>query len=527
MVKLADVSASRKDLEVESAPGSVSATRLNEMTTNATALLDQLPDIVFLLDVDGRVVAAHGRDRLRCFPKVAVGDRLIDHLPTIARERFREAIARAAPERREDRFDYEPASSLGLCVFEMRITYAVERWIVVIRDLTSERRRERQASLTHRMESVGRLAGGIAHDFNNLLTAIVAHGEFARGDAKVGSRSREHVDKVLCAASRAAELTRKLLAFSHRHVVDAELLDAREIARAASRSTTDWKCSRATVSLRVSDAPCPIRSNAKLLRNVVDQLVRNACEACDPGDRITITVRPVELGPIVAARSMELSVGPYVQIVVHDTGTGMTEDVRSRIFDPFFTTKVGGMGTGLSLALCYGAVRQAGGAFLTYSRPNRGTTVAMYLPRVDDAPKPGRAPSLSSPSSSRRRILLVEDDPAVRDVTFRALDHFGYHVVAAENGHAALAMVEHAQPIDAVVTDIVMPRLDGRALAGRLRARDPELSVLFMSGYTHAALEPRDLEAPNTAFLQKPFTPQQLADVLDELLARRAPRRAL
>ena len=383
--------------------------------------------------------------------------------------------------------------------------------------LRSETRRLQEL----RMESMGRLAGGIAHDFNNLLTAVVAHSEFARAEVTAGGVLARHLDQILVAADRAADLTRKLLSFSRSSLGSVRVLDLRSLLQGLTDLMTRLLGDQIDLQVRLGRTPCSLHADPQQLERMLTHLVLNARDAMSNGGSLVIAIRQVRVGAVLAKLHGAIRPGNYVQLVVRDTGVGMCEDVQGRIFEPFFTTKQLGEGAGLGLATCYGIIKQLEGYVTTLSRPGSGTTFLIYLPACTEQP-PAESPALERPGPhGTGTILLVEDDTLVREVTAKALACFGYDVLTAEHGEQGLTVAgDHPGRIDALVTDIVMPRLGGRELATRLRLQFPYLKVLYISGYTHSALEARDLKKPGTAFLHKPFAPTDLGAELRELLGR-------
>jgi signal transduction histidine kinase len=366
------------------------------------------------------------------------------------------------------------------------------------------RRSEEQLRQAQKMEAVGRLAGGIAHDFNNLLTVITSYSDLVLEDLARDDPKRDDVDQIRKAAEGAAALTRQLLAFSRQQVLETKVLDLR--ATVASTEKLLQRLIGADVLLTTSLAPDlgAVKADPGQLEQIIINLAVNARDAMPGGGRLTIEAANVEHAPGRPGR--------YVRLALSDTGLGMDEQTRARMFEPFFTTKETGKGTGLGLATVYGIVKQAGGFIEVDSEPGRGTSVKVYLPRVDQAVASAAAPAAAEPRRGTETVLVVEDAASVRLVTRQVLERYGYAVLEAPNGDAALRLAaRHHGPIHLLVTDVVMPGLSGRQLAGQLAPLRPEMKVLYVSGYAG------DVE-PGVAYLQKPFAPETLARRVRDLL---------
>ncbi len=379
---------------------------------------------------------------------------------------------------------------------------------VTERLLIEERLRESQ-----KLEAIGRLAGGIAHDFNNLLTVISGGCELLGQRVPRAGVEAELLADIRDASQRAASLTRQLLAFSRSQVLSARVVDLDEVVtrldgllRRVIGEDVAFQCVLAPDAGRV-------RIDPSQLEQVVLNLVVNARDAMPHGGRLTIETRRVDLAAPGAVAVGDLAPGAYAVLSVHDTGTGMSPEVRSRVFEPFFSTKGPGRGSGLGLATVFGIVTQSGGHVAVRSRPGAGSTFDVYLPRVDDAIEEERPGEVAAPSGRGETILLVEDEAGVRAFAQRALEQAGYRVVVAEYAEAALGVADRmAQPADLLLTDLVMPGgLNGVALAARLEARWPGLRVLLMSGYVEDEFDRHGLAAAGRALLHKPFSLADLA----------------
>jgi signal transduction histidine kinase/ActR/RegA family two-component response regulator len=386
----------------------------------------------------------------------------------------------------------------------------------VVADMTAVRHLEGQVRQSQKMEAIGQLAGGIAHDFNNLLTAVLNNAELAQRQLEPSEGPHAELAQIVEAGRRAASLTRQLLTFSRRQVLQPRPVDLNQVVGQLEELLRRVISEDIRLDVVLASSPCVVLADPSQLEQVVMNLVVNARDAMPGGGILSIET---SVGTGAPARRGAAAAGRHVTLTVRDTGIGMDSATQARIFEPFFTTKPVGQGTGLGLATVYGIVEQSEGNITVTSAPGRGTTFTVHLPgHVTDAP--GGEPSpLGPPALSRgsERLLLVEDDPGVRTTLERLLVRQGYWVVSARNGAEALERFEECGgTIDAVLTDIVMPELSGRELVARLRERDPELRVLFMSGYDEKALRPGGALPPGARAIVKPFT---IADLLSSLRA--------
>jgi two-component system cell cycle sensor histidine kinase/response regulator CckA len=396
----------------------------------------------------------------------------------------------------------------------------VVRVVGIAEDITDLKRTEEQLFGAQKMEAIGRLAGGIAHDFNNLLTAIMGNAEMVLAELSAADPVRQDVEEIRKAGQRASTLTRQLLAFSRQQVLAPRVLDLNELVLNMDKLLR--RLIGEDVELHTSLAPDlgAVRADPGQMEQVLMNLAVNARDAMPDGGQLTLETANVVLDEGYVDRHSPVPRGAYVMVAITDTGTGMTDDVKARIFEPFFTTKEAGKGTGLGLATVYGIIKQSDGYIWPYSEPGRGTTFKVYLPLVHEVAESlavvGRVPESRGGTET---VLLVEDDEAVRSLARRALVKCGYRVLEATNaGEALLAAEQHAGPIHLMVSDIVMPGLNGPELAARLRPSRAEMRVLFMSGYAERAVEQQN-SVSGSAFLTKPFTPELIArkvrDVLD------------
>jgi signal transduction histidine kinase/CheY-like chemotaxis protein len=393
--------------------------------------------------------------------------------------------------------------------------------VAVGRDITERKRLEAQFLQAQKMEGIGRLAGGVAHDFNNLLTAIMSYTELARDGLAPGDPVAEDLDEVARAARRAADLTSQLLAFARKQIIEPQSLNLNTLVGGMDRLLR--RVIGEDVELEVHPAPDLdyVKADAGQIEQVLINLAVNARDAMPEGGKLIVETRNVTLDAALAARHIGMGPGAYVLLEVSDTGVGMDADTQRQVFEPFFTTKGPGRGTGLGLATCYGIVKQHGGSIALYSEVGLGSTFQIYLPSVAEPPPPAahhEGPGETSQGSET--ILLAEDEPAVRTLACRVLRERGYTVIEAVNGDDALrAAHEHnGATIDLLLTDMVMPKMGGGALAARMQELYPGIRVLFISGYTDSALIHHGQLADNTEFMHKPFSPGDLARKVRELL---------
>jgi len=399
-----------------------------------------------------------------------------------------------------------------------RVAYAVAR------DITERRSLEQQLNQAQKMEAVGRLAGGVAHDFNNLLTAILGFAELTMEQLAADDTKREDIQQIISAAHSAASLTGQLLAFSRKQILTTEHLDLNGVVdgtRALLRRVIGEDVALVT---NPHASQCPINADRGQIEQVIMNLAVNARDAMPEGGTLTIETGILEHDAAFVAAHPGSVPGTYVTLTVTDTGTGMEPAVLAQIFEPFFTTKEQGKGTGLGLATVYGIVKQSGGYIGVDSTPGKGTSFVVSLPYAPGEPvaEPAAATATVSGRGSET-VLFVEDQQEVRDVIRRTLESRGYHVLEADGGEAALAlMARHDGPIHLLLTDVVMPAMSGDELARVVAERSPAVRVLYMSGYTGDAISRGGVLEQGIDFIRKPFVPDQLAARVRETLDRPA-----
>jgi two-component system cell cycle sensor histidine kinase/response regulator CckA len=376
-----------------------------------------------------------------------------------------------------------------------------------------------------KMEAVGRLAGGVAHDFNNLLTAILGYTNLVLDELGPAHPSRPDVEQIQHAAESAASLTRQLLAFSRRQVLQPEILDLNLVVGNIESLLRRLIGEQIQFVTDLAPTVGHVNADQGQLEQVLMNLAINARDAMAGGGRLTIATRDVTVTPDIAKLHRGLQPGDYVLLEVGDTGSGMDAHVLAHLFEPFFTTKKRGQGTGLGLATVYGIIKQSNGYVWGESLRGRGTKFHIYLPQV-----PGRLGGAESqqPAVPLQRgtaaILVVDDEPMIRALARRALELYGYEVFEAEDGEAALEVMrsDAGERVNLAVLDVVMPGMDGRELEELLRRQQPRIGVLYISGHTGDELARRLLLDASVPFLQKPFPPDELVERVQEILALRA-----
>jgi two-component system cell cycle sensor histidine kinase/response regulator CckA len=396
------------------------------------------------------------------------------------------------------------------------------RMVGTVQDITDRRLLEDQLRQAQKMEAIGRLAGGIAHDLNNALTAIAGYAELALGEVPSDHPARPDVEEIRRAAERAGSVTRQLLAFSRKQLLEPRVFDLNETVMNLARLLTRLLGPDINVQTQLCAEPPRIVGDPGQIEQAIINLAVNARDAMPDGGRLTLTTSIDEVDEAFARQHLPMAPGQYVTLRVADTGHGMAPETQARIFEPFFTTKDVGKGTGLGLSMVYGTLKQIGGFIFVDSAPERGTTFRLYfLPSTARPPSSTSTPVALPPSERKGRetLLIVEDEPAVRNLVASALKNDGYQLLLATSAEDALEIAGGFEgPIDLLLTDAIMPGKSGIELANLMTAKQPGLPVIIMSGYTEETLTAGELSTP-LALLQKPFTPRELRrrirDVLD------------
>jgi signal transduction histidine kinase/ActR/RegA family two-component response regulator len=394
------------------------------------------------------------------------------------------------------------------------------------REVRRREQTEEQLRQSQKMEAIGRLTGGLAHDFNNLMTIVTGSLDLlSRRLATDDPRLRKLVDNAMEGARRASALTRQLLAFARRQALDPKPTDINRLVSDVSALLRGTLGETIAIEAVLAGGLWPANIDAHQLERAIVNLALNSRDAMPDGGRLTIETANAHLDDAYAKTNSEVTPGQYTSVAITDTGAGIAPDITSKIFEPFFTTKPAGHGTGLGLSQVFGFVKQSGGHVKVYSEPGQGTTVRLYLPRYvgqianaldnDDA-------STGKTGRSGISVLLVEDDPDVRRFTADALAELGHHVKPVDNAEAALTCLADGADFDLLLTDVVMPGMDGRRLADAALQRKPGLKVLFMTGYTPNAIIHNGVLDPGTHLLSKPFAVAQLAEKLRTVLGNGA-----
>ena len=506
-------------------------------------VLNNVSDVVFAIDVepDGefRFTTVNRRflETTGLTEEQVVGARVRDVIPEPALgfvlEKYRLALRTGATVRWEELSEYPAGKRLGrvtvVPVFDA--AGGPRRLVGMVTDLTerlqAEEERhalEEQLRAAQKLEAVGRLAGGVAHDFNNMLAVILNCAAFVAEELPADHPARIDVEEVLRAGESAAALTRQLLAFSRRQVLEPRVLDLNATVSRLEKMVQRLIGEHIALELVLAQDLGRVRADPGQVEQVLMNLAVNARDAMPQGGTLTVETADVELGGEDAPRHLDVPPGRYVRLRIQDTGHGMDADTQRRIFEPFFTTKGKGKGTGLGLSTVYGIVKQSGGTIQVESAPGEGTAFDILLPRVDDAVQPlvvDRPPV--RPLAGGETVLVAEDDDAVRRITERLVRAGGYRVLTAASGAEALRLAErHAGGLDLLLTDMVMPGMTGRELAARLRVMHPGVRVVYMSGYTDDEFEAQGGLEAGAVLVPKPFGAADLMRKLREALE--APR---
>jgi signal transduction histidine kinase/CheY-like chemotaxis protein len=396
-------------------------------------------------------------------------------------------------------------------------TWAGKRTIMcVAEDLTEERSLQEQLIQSQKLEAIGRLSGGIAHDFNNILSAIIGYAQLGLLKLSGTDPLRKNFEIILKSAEKASKLVQQLLAFSRRQVMKPEAVNLNSLLENMQTMLTRLIGEDIQVEINKKERLWNVKVDPVQIEQVIMNLVINARDAMPKGGKLIIETDNVTLTPSYAQTHRDVVPGDYVLLSISDTGCGMTEEVKAHIFEPFFTTKEPGKGTGLGLATVYGIVKQSNGHIFVYSEPERGTTFKIYFPRYKEE-KEKRAKGEEEIISEDlpkgdETILVVEDDEDVRNFTVTLLNELGYTVIEAETPSDALHICDryHGR-IHLLLTDVVLPEMDGRQLAEQMKETCPELKVIYMSGYTDNVIIKHGIIADRVAFLQKPFSSETLA----------------
>jgi PAS domain S-box-containing protein len=492
-------------------------------------LVERLPDVLWTCSAAGDIVFATPNlvDVLGYTAVDLAAETLEERLARVhpddrrnVREGVRACLEQDQPLDVECRVRHKRGHFLWL---RNRVTASYERGGVryldgLLSNINDRKVLEESFHQAQKMEAIGRLTGGIAHDFNNILAAILANSDFLMQGLHVDDPRHADAREIRVAAERAAALTRQLLAFSRRQVLEPAVVDLNSTVSGVEKMLCRLIGEDISLTVVPGEALGSVRVDVGQLEQVIMNLVVNARDAMPMGGELCIETANVELSDRYPEHDVPVLPGAYVMLAVRDTGSGMEASVKRRLFEPFFTTKELGKGTGLGLSTCYGIIKQSGGYIFVESEPGHGSVFRIYLPRVDTTAAHGAARSDPPALEGHETVLLVEDDPRVRSAVKRMLEFYGYRTLVAAAGEEAYAIADrHAGPIDVILTDVVMPGSSGPQIAEGVRRRFGS-KVLFMSGYTdHAVLRSGVMQAGH-GFIQKPFTPDGLARKLREVL---------
>jgi two-component system cell cycle sensor histidine kinase/response regulator CckA len=490
-------------------------------------LMDRAQDAIHVVDPNGIVLEANqASERLTGRTKAEIVGR--SFLQTVApeerekvRKRFETSLQRGATQGEATRVIRPDGTTVDIEVSASVIEIAGGPLVLaILRDVSERNAMAEQLRVAQKMEAVGQLAGGVAHDFNNLLTAILGYSQLLAPELRGNPEHFSAIEEIRKAGERAAGLTRQLLAFSRKQILELRVLDLNEIVHHIQEMLSRLIGEDIQVVMNLDPALSSVRADAGQIEQVIMNLAVNARDAMPRGGQISLETANVELGETYAQTHVPVQPGPYVMLAVSDTGVGMDRETRERIFEPFFTTKEKGHGTGLGLSTVYGIVKQSGGYIWVYSEPGRGTSFKIYLPRVQApaealvVPEPAALPAVGNET-----ILLVEDEESVRALVRRTLEARGYRVLEAADGPQAVELAL-SRPVDLLLTDMVLPGMGGSEIAARIHAIHPRARVLYTSGYTDDVIVRGGLMERGAAFLEKPFTPAVLARKVREVLDR-------
>ena len=516
---------------------------LRESEERYRELVENLNDVVFAADAEGRLTYVSSLvEQLTGYPpNELVGELFRDFIHPddwdgLERSFEDAAAGRLAPfefryQTRDGQFRWGYTSSRPILkggrFIGLRGIFAdITEWK---KDAEEKARLAEQLRQAQKVESIGRLAGGVAHDFNNMLGVILGYGEQLLDELHPRDPLREAAEQIVAAGHRSADLTRQLLAFSRRQTLQPVVLDLNAIIRDVERMLQ--RVIREDVELRLALAPdlARVKADPGQIQQVLLNLVVNARDAMPRGGHLTIETANVDLDEQFVRTHSDMQPGSYVRLAVSDTDVGMDQETLVHVFEPFFTTKERGKGSGLGLAMVYGIVKQSGGHIWVYSEPGRGTAFNVYLPQTREE-TPAASPRMDAAKQvgAGQQILVVEDESSLRTLVAKILSDLGYRVHTAANGGEALLLVENKslRP-DLVVTDVIMPNMNGTVLVERLRRCQPHLRVLYMSGYAENAVVQQGEFDPGTPFIQKPFNTRDIAQrVAQALQSERKPAEA-
>ena len=506
------------------------AEQIGEYRSRLASIIDSSEDAILSKNLDGTITSWNrGAERMYGYTLEEVLGKHISLLAPPDRadeisEILKQIIAGESVEHRESIRVTKDGRHLNVSISVSPLRNAIGEVVgasVIARDITAQKRTESQLRQSQKMEAIGRLAGGVAHDFNNILGIINACTEFLRDRLEQAADTATYVENIRKAIDRGKALTRQLLTFSRTSAVQPQLLDLNDRLKDIGKLIRPLLGDDVEVLIVSKSSSSVIEADPGQLDQIVVNLAVNARDAMPRGGKLILEVGQVKFDEAYTDRKQSLAAGRYILFTVSDTGTGMDEATVSRIFEPFFTTKELGKGTGLGLATVYGIVKQSGGQILVYSEPGQGTTFKIYFPNADHKIGLRSKPVAETvaPESHGKTILLVEDDDVMRGLTRQLLEQHGYTVFEANDGKSALDWIRsHPDPIDLLLTDVVMRRMSGPELAEQLKSSHPTLKVVYMSGYTGELMANREVLKPGIPLLEKPFSRTALLNTIHSSL---------
>lgn len=509
------------------------AKALRESEKRFRALVQHSSDIIVLLDADGTVrYVSPAVERILGYPPDSfVGQNPLEHVhlgDVEATQQVLDAVMQqpGTPILHEFRLRHVDGSWVHIETVINNLLHdpSVQSLVVNARDVTERERLIAQFLQAQKMEAVGRLAGGVAHDFNNLLTVIQISAQLVMRQLRPEDPLWEHVQQIKKAGERASRLTRQLLSFSRKEVVEPRVVQINRVVKDLSRMLHRIIGEDIELTITLADTLWPVKIDPSQIEQVIVNLAVNARDAMPKGGRLSLKTANIVLDEADTVHRPEVQSGEYVMLSISDTGVGIDDKIKAHLFEPFFTTKDSGQGTGLGLSTVYGIVKQNRGDIQFASQVGQGTTFTIYLPRATKKETPSQVHLQNAPGSTLRgseTILVVEDEASVRELAVHILKTHGYQVLAAQNGPEALQISsEYDNPIHLLLTDVVMPEMNGKELVERLQRQQPQLQVLYMSGYSDDVIAHHDVFEKGVVFLSKPFTLEALTQKVRDVLER-------
>ncbi len=502
---------------------------LRESEANYRAIFEAANDAILVQDVDTfQIVDANGKVfEIFGYTPDELRNLTLHHLSADDQMRSQKDPShwlRKAAEGTPQLFEWFSRDKAGRAFWvELNLKSAIiggnNRLLAVVRDITERKQLEEQLRQAQKMEAVGRLAGGVAHDFNNVLTAILGHADMLRLQLSDDPNQQRKVEKIVEGAQRASDLTRQLLAFSRKQVLDIKVLDLNHVINSVENALRGILGEAIQVIVLPDPAIPKMKADRDQIGHILLNLAVNARDAMPEGGELIIETSTVSVDDR-SARTAGMEAGEYVMLAVSDTGIGMNEETLSRIFEPFFTTKRDGQGSGLGLAMLYGIMKQHNGHVIVRSEPGMGSTFKMYWPALVEVEATVQQEiETVKDYQGKETVLLVEDEPLVRELTHEILEMFGYKILAAIGPEDAIRISEsYQETIHLLLTDVVMPKMDGPSLYSNLSRSRKNLKALFMSGYTENAIVHHGVLRTGVHFIQKPFNAEALAQKVREVL---------